>query len=102
MQVFKAFFTIAKKRAVSAIMYFIIYAIICVLITSTAQDTYADHFQSTALQVSVADEDDSTASHALTSYLASIHNVSEFDGDKEHLLDKIYYRTLNYSLTIPA
>lgn len=102
MQVFKAFFTIAKKRAVSAIIYFIIYAVICVLITSTAQDTYANHFQSTALQVSVADEDDSTASHALTSYLASIHNVSEFDGDKEHLLDKIYYRTLNYSLTIPA
>ena len=102
MQVFKAFFTIAKKRLNSAIMYFIIYGVICVLITFSGQSTYTDHFQASSLQVSIADEDGSAASQALISYLASIHNVSEFDGDKEHLLDQIYYRTLNYSLTIPA
>lgn len=102
MQVFKAFFTIAKKRLNSVILYFIIYAVICVLLAFTGQDSYADHFQASSLQVSIADEDGSAASHALISYLASVHNVSEYDGDKDHLLDQIYYRTLDYSLTIPA
>ena len=102
MQVFKAFFTIAKKRLNAVIIYFIIYAVICVLFAFTGQDSYTDYFQASALYVTIADEDDSAASRALTSYLASIHNVTEFDGDKEYLLDQIYYRTLDYSLTIPA
>lgn len=102
MQVFKAFFHIANKRKHAALIYLGIYAAITVLLALTGQDSYNDNFQASALAVSVADEDDSAASQALTDYLASIHTVNEFDGDKETLLDQIYYRWLNYSLTIPA
>lgn len=102
MQVFKAFFTIAKKRLNAAFIYFIIYAIITVLMSATASDTYSENFQATALSITIADEDNTTASRALTDYLSSIHSVTEYNGDEEKILDQIYYRTLDYALTIPA
>ena len=102
MQVFKAFFHIANKRKRPTLIYLIIFSAMTIAFSFTGQDSYTDHFQSSALAVSVADEDNSAASQALTAYLASIHTVTEFDGDKENLLDQIYYRWLDYSLTIPS
>lgn len=102
MQAFKAFFTIAKKRLNAASMYFIIYAIIMILISSTADDTYSEYFQTSALSITIADEDHTAASRALTDYLSSIHSVTAYSGKEDALLDQIYYRTLDYALIIPS
>lgn len=102
MQVFKAFFKIAKSRFVGASLYFVIYAVITVLLTSTAEDTFTGYFQTSSLAISVTDEDNSDASKALVNYLASIHEVTDLGDDAETLLDQMYYRTVDYALTIPA
>lgn len=102
MQVFKAFFKIAKSRFAAASLYFVIYAVITILLTSTAEDTFTGYFQTSSLAISVTDEDNSDASKALVNYLASIHEVTDLGDDAEALLDQMYYRTVDYALTIPA
>lgn len=102
MQVFKAFFKIAKKRLNAAVIYFLIYAAITVLLSSTSEDNYTSNFQSSQLYVTVTDNDESTASKALCNYLSSLHHVTKQAEDKNTVLDQIYYRTLDYALTIPA
>lgn len=102
MQVFKAFFKIAEKRFAAAFIYFVIYAVITILLSTTTKDFYADQFQVSALSIAVTDEDESSASKALIRYLDSRHDITNFKDDKEAVLDRIYYRTLNYALTIPA
>lgn len=102
MQVFKAFFKIAKSRFAAASLYFVIYAVITILLTSTAEDTFTGYFQTSSLAISVTDEDNSDASKALVNYLASIHEVTDLGDDTEALLDQMYYRTVDYALTIPA
>lgn len=102
MQVFKAFFKIAKKRLSAALIYFVIYAAISVLLSVTAESSYSDHFKASALTICVIDEDASSASEALVRYLGTRHHITAIGNDKEAVLDRIYYRTLNYALTIPA
>lgn len=101
MQVYKTFFKIAKKRWKSAAIYFVVYVIMTLMLSGSAEDTYTGYFQSTQLSVSLTDEDDSTASRALRDYLSSIHNVTQADDEAEAVLDQIYYRTLDYVVTIP-
>lgn len=102
MQVFKAFFKIAQKRFGGAMIYFTIYAVITVLLSATTKDFYADQFKTSSLRISITDNDNSSASHALIRYLSNRHHVSDSASDKESVLDQIYYRTLDYALTIPA
>lgn len=101
MQVYKTFFKIAKKRWKSAAIYFVVYVIMTLMLSGSAEDTYTGYFQSTQLSVSLTDEDDSTASRALRDYLSSIHNVTQAGNEAEAVLDQIYYRTLDYVVTIP-
>ena len=102
MQVFKAFFKIAGKRLSAALIYFVIYAVITVLLSMTTKDFYADQFKASSLSISITDEDQSAASKALTRYLDSLHDVCDLGDDREAVLDLMYYRTLDYALTIPA
>lgn len=102
MQVFKAFFKIAKNRWRTAAIYFSIYAIVTVLLAATTRDTYTSYFQLTALSIAVTDEDSSAASRALVNYLAGRHKITTLSNAAEALSDQIYYRTIDYALTIPA
>lgn len=60
------------------------------------------NFQSTALSICIIDEDQTDASRALTSYLGSLHTIVDIEPEAEALADQLYYRTLNYILTIPS
>lgn len=102
MQVFKAFCKIAGRRLNTALIYFAIYAVITLTLSFTAGDSVTGQFTASALSVSILDEDQSTASEALSRYLASLHHVSYTEPDDKTVLDKMYYRTLDYALTIPA
>lgn len=102
MQVFKVFFKIAKKRLNTALIYFIIYAVITIILSFSVKDTYSAQFQTSALSISILDEDKSTLSEALSRYLASLHHVSDSAADDAAVFDQMYYRTLDYALTIPA
>lgn len=102
MQVFKTFFKIAKSHMIGTSIYFIIYAFIVVLLSVTANASFSEHFQRTALSISITDKDNSAASTALVNYLASIHEITDLNDNPDALLDQIYYRTVDYALTIPS
>ncbi len=102
MQVFKAFFKIAWKHIHSISIYFVIYLFITLALSFSAKDSMDANFQSKSLSLTILDEDQSVASHALTDYLGSLHNVSTKTANAESLADQMYYRTLDYILTIPA
>lgn len=101
MPVFKTFFKISLKRANAIFIYFAIYIFLTVALAFNGQDEYIGHFQASALHIAISDEDNSAGSAALCDYLSSIHTVTDISGDKESLFDRMYYRTLDYALTIP-
>lgn len=102
MQVSKAFFMIARKRLLTAFIYFAIYTFIILILSSTTEDSMKDNFSSVSLTIFIADEDQTPASRALCSYLDSLHELADLNNDEEVLADQMYYRTLDYVLTIPA
>lgn len=102
MQVSKAFFTIARKRLLTAFIYIAIYTFIILILSSTAEDSMKDNFSSVSLTIFIADEDQTPASRALCGYLDSLHEIADLNNDEEVLADQMYYRTLDYVLTIPA
>lgn len=102
MQVFSAFFKIAHKRITAISIYFIIYVAITLIFSFSASDEMTSKFKSKSLTISITDEDHSVASTALTTYLSSLHEVTETPADKEAVSDQLYYRTLDYVLIIPA
>lgn len=102
MQVYKAFLKIAKKRIPAICMYFIIFAIICLMMTFNADKSFSSNFETSSLNVCIIDESSSTASNALTSYLGSIHHLIDLPDGEEVLQDNLYYRYVDYILTIPS
>ena len=102
MQVFNAFFKIARKRITAISIYFIIYAVITLIFSFTASDEINSKFQAKSLTISITDDDHSTASAAVTEYLSSLHEISELPADEEAISDQLYYRTLDYVLIIPS
>ncbi len=53
------------------------------------------------MDIAVADNDQSTLSHALTDYLKTIHNVSEISSDPSVMQEELFYRNAEYIVQIP-
>lgn len=100
MQLFKSFCMIGKRRITTISIYFIIYAVITIVLSVTAKDSMSANFRTKELSVCVQDEDNSEASKALISYLGSIHNLAEMENSPEVLQEHLYYRDIDYVLTI--
>lgn len=101
MQTFKTFFKIAWRHLPSISLYFIIYAIITFTLGNLSQTDLDSKFKSEELDICVIDEDNSTASKALVEYLDSKHNIVDLENKADVLQDNLYYRYINYVLTIP-
>ena len=101
MQLFKAFFKIAKHNLPAISIYFLIYAAMTFLLGTTSQKNMDANFQSKALDICVIDEDHSTVSEAVVAYLDSMHHLVEVENDPAVLQDYLYYRYISYILTIP-
>lgn len=103
MQVFKTFFKIAKKQIHGMTIYVVIFGALMFTMSMQASEEAGTRFQTQALHITVIDEDQSTASRALVSYLGGIHNLVELpDTQRETLFDNLYYDWISYVLRIPA
>lgn len=101
MQVFKAFVKTAYKSFSTIILYFVIFVALALLMSFTAINPESSSFQSVELTVGIVDEDQSEASMALSEYLDSIHELIPLENEKEILLDRLFYRDVEYILVIP-
>lgn len=102
MQVYKTFFRIVKTCLISILITLSIYMVMAAMMGRMGEEDGASGFQTAALDIYVADEDQTPASKALTHYLGSIHNVHSQPESEQSLQDQLYYRTIKYILRIPA
>ena len=101
MQVFKAFFKITKLQFSSMLIYFGVFLILALLLSSSGSSAVDSSFKQDSLDIAVIDRDHSDASTALTNYLDGIHNLVPLEDDEETITDELYYRTVYYVLYIP-
>ena len=102
MQVFKTFLKIAKKKFPSVLLYYIIFTVVVIAMSKIGASDHETSFTATKTDIYIIDEDNSTASHALSDYLSSMHNpVTLKDTDTMTLQDALYYQKVDYILTIP-
>lgn len=102
MQVYKTFFKIAKSKLFSSMVYFIVFLVLTIIMSTTAVKDNQQKFEVSSVDICIIDKDQSTASTALYDYLTSVHTPVTFDSyDKETLQDNLFYQTISYVLTIP-
>jgi len=84
------------------VLYYIIFTVIVIAMSKIGASDHETSFTATKADIYIIDEDDSTASHALSDYLSSMHNpVTLKDTDTMTLQDALYYQKVDYILTIP-
>lgn len=103
MQVFNLFFKLLKSNKGVIIMYFAIFLTVA-LVISDAQSSDGDkekNMTETELTITIIDEDKETFGEGLTEYFSNGNKIVEMKYDKDAILDKLYWRKLDYALVIP-
>lgn len=95
------FFRIARAHAFTIGIYVVVFLILAFSISGFQQQSEADMFSSDQLNVAVIDEDNSSASAALSDYIASKHTIVDLSDKKDSIEDNLYYRYIDYAVTIP-
>ena len=66
-----------------------------------AKKEHLEDFEKTRIDLAIADQDDSTLSHALTKYLKTIHNVYKISAEPTVMQEELFYRNAEYIVQIP-
>ena len=76
--------------------------VILIAMSANASATNGKQFQVSSVNLCIFDEDQSTASAALSDYLSSLHHIVSLNSsDRDTLQDNMYYYQIDYVLTIP-
>ncbi len=104
MQVFNLFFKLLKSNKGVIIMYFAIFLTVA-LVISDAQSVDGNNDQEKMkeeiLTITIIDEDKETFGKGLTKYFGEGNKILEMEYDEDAILDKLYWRKLDYALVIP-
>lgn len=104
MQVFNLYFKLLKSNKWVIIMYFVIFLAVA-LVVSDAQSTDGNNNQETMkeeiLTIAIVDEDKVTFGKGLREYFGKGNDIMEMEYDEDAILDKLYWRQLDYALVIP-
>ena len=100
--IFRMFFKIAARHAGAIGIYVFIFLLLTFWITGSARQTEKNMFSASQLNVCIIDQDNSEASAALYDYIASRHHIITLpDNNTQGIEDNLYYRYIDYVLTIP-
>ena len=100
--VFRLYLAIIKKNLGYFAMYFGIFIGMALMFSNMQSSQTEELFQAARVTIPVIDRDQSEASKALTDFLAQGNDVYAFEGDEAELNRGLYYREMDYILTIPA
>lgn len=89
---------VTKKRLHVSMIYIVIFIAIGIGMTVNASKTIG--FETSTLEISITDLDNTEASRALAEYIGKNNEIVEVDSDKDAVLDAIYYRSADIVLTI--
>lgn len=102
MHLYKNFFRLLKQNKTGIIIYGIIFilmlSLLCIIANSvnTAEGEFTKSYK-----ISYVDNDDSTLSRGLISYLSAGNDVSDYSGKSESsIMDLVFFTASNYHMTI--
>ena len=101
MTVFKCYMKILKNNIGLVSIYLVIFFSIAMALQASAKKDHLEDFEKTRIDLAIADQDDSTLSHALTDYLKTIHNVYEISAEPTVMQEELFYRNAEYIVQIP-
>ena len=92
---------ILKKNIGLVSIYLLIFFSIAMVLQASAKKEHLEDFEKTRIDLAIADQDDSTLSHALTKYLKTIHNVYKISAEPTIMQEELFYRNAEYIVQIP-
>lgn len=98
MQVFNTFFKIVKKQLPSFIIYFGIFGVLIVFMSSMGTGNNA--YKESRMDIAIFNNDGSAKAYYLEQYLSEIHDVMMIEDDEETIQDYLYFQVLDYVLYI--
>lgn len=101
MTVFKCYMKILKKNIGLISIYLVIFFSTAMILQASAKKEHLEDFEKTRINLAIADQDDSTLSHALTEYLKTIHNVYRISAEPTVMQEELFYRNAEYIVQIP-
>lgn len=101
MKVFKGFLKIALRNIHVMFVYLGIYLIITFMIQASVKNTGVDQFQAVSLPVAVMDHDGGTLAEGIRTFVKHNHKLVELEDKKEVLQEALFYRNVDYIITIP-
>lgn len=101
MQTYKAFLKIAKKNLPSMAIYFIIFMVLSVMMSSQSGESQEMMYKDEKISFTVFNRDESELGDALKDYLSIRNNYVELEDDEEALKMSLYYREIYYAVVIP-
>lgn len=100
MTAYSVFFKLVKSRLGAIALYFIIFAVLTILLSSSSSNEQA-YFKESELPVTIIDRDNSSLSKALTAHIDNYQELVDVADNKEAWIDALFIRDTSYILIIP-
>lgn len=100
MQIYRTFLKMLMRNIASGLMYLGIFIGISISVAKSNESNDYMSYETTKVNVSVIDKDNSTLSRSLYNYLNESHKIVDIDSDEEKWADELFYRTVDYILVI--
>ncbi len=104
MQVFNLFFKLLKSNKGVIIMYFAIFLTVALVISESQSvdgNDDKEKMKEETFKITIIDEDQKSFGKGLTEYFSKGNKIVEMEYDEDAILDKLYWRKLDYALVIP-
>ena len=102
MQVFKVYFKIIKANMLQMSIYLIIFLAMSIAIAATNAQKSGESFSQTKTNVAFINLDENTSlTKGFKEYLSKYVNFIDIEHDKEKLQDALFFRDVEYIITIP-
>lgn len=100
MTTYKVFFKLITSRMGAISLYFVIFAVLTVILSSPSSNEQT-YFKESELSMAIIDRDNSTLSKALTTYIDASQKLVDIEDNKEAFTDALFVREAEYILIIP-
>lgn len=102
MQVYKAFFKVIKKNIIEISIYIVVFLAFSIALGNTNANPEDTDFKDTKINIAFINNDkESKLTEGLKSYISDNANIKDISNDKEKLQDALFFRDVEYIVTVP-
>ncbi len=101
MQTYKTFMKIALKNCPSAMLFFVIFMVVCIISASQGETSEQEIYKDEEIRFTVFNRDESKLGDAVKEYLSQKNEYVDVEDNDEDIRLSLYYRSVYYILVIP-